>query len=237
METKNIVKWWLFPKATIINKNLPKIQIFPHMKNAKDKHFLTDSVQSIYMLANFKSENTNILSFESEDELYTEIWFYYVKTKEKGNSEKIFKLLSSLIPYPLVVLTDEIEDFTLYTGRFERQPNNFLKLKNIYPSPIYNIDSAESVLADLDLSELPRQNFKVFYDGLRDELAKQLAANQYGVESDGITADKKDQLDILNKQIEALKMQVKKEKQLDRKIDLQMQLKKAKDELKKLLEQ
>ena len=237
METKYIVKWWLFPKATIINKNLPKIQIFPHMKNAKDKQFLTDSVQSIYMLANFKSENTNILSFESEDELYTEIWFYYVKTKEKGNSEKIFKLLSSLIPYPLVVLTDEIEDFTLYTGRFERQPNNFLKLKNIYPSPIYNIDSAESVLADLDLSELPRQNFKVFYDGLRDELAKQLAANQYGVESDGITADKKDQLDILNKQIEALKMQVKKEKQLNRKIDLQMQLKKAKDELKKLLEQ
>ena len=87
------------------------------------------------------------------------------------------------------------------------------------------------------MSELPRQNFKVFYDGLRDELAKQLAANQYGVESDGITADKKDQLDILNKQIEALKMQVKKEKQLNRKIDLQMQLKKAKDELKKLLEQ
>ena len=36
---------------------------------------------------------------------------------------------------------------------------------------------------------------------------------------------------------EALKMQVKKEKQLNRKIDLQMQLKKAKDELKKLLEQ
>lgn len=103
-------------------------------------------------------------------------------------------MLSSLIPYPLVVLTDEIEDFTLYTGRFERQPNNFLKLKNIYPSPIYNIDSAESVLADLDLSELPCQNFKVFYDGLRDELAKQLAANQYGVESDGITADKKTNL-------------------------------------------
>ena len=237
METKNIVKWWLFPKATIINKNLPKIQIFPHMKNAKDKQFLTDSVQSIYMLANFKSENTNILSFESEDELYTEIWFYYVKTKEKGNSEKIFKLLSSLIPYPLVVLTDEIEDFTLYTGRFERQPNNFLKLKNIYPSPIYNIDSAESVLADLDLSELPRQNFKVFYDGLRDELAKQLAANQYGVEPDGITPAKKHQLDILNKQIEASNMKVTTEKQLNRKIDLQMQLKKAKDELKKLLEQ
>lgn len=237
METKDIVKWWLFPKATIINKNLPKTQIFPHMKNAKDKQFLTDSVQSIYMLANFKTENTNIPSFESEEELYTEIWFYYVKTKEKGNLEKIFKLLSSLIPYPLVVLTDEVDDFTLYTGRFERQASNYLKLKNIYPSPIYNIENAESVFADLDLSELPRQNFKVFYDGLRDELAKQLAANQYGVEADSITADKKDQLDMLNKQIETLRIQIKKEKQLNRKIDLQMQLKKAKDELQELLEQ
>ncbi len=237
METKDIVKWWLFPKATIINKNLPKTQIFPHMKNTKDKQFLTDNVQSIYMLANFKTENTNIPSFESEEELYTEIWFYYVKTKEKGNSDKFFKLLSSLIPYPLVVLTDEIDDFTLYTGRFERQPNNYLKLKNIYPSPIYNIENAESVFADLDLSELPRQNFKVFYDRLRDELAKQLAANQYGVEVESITADKKDQLDMLNNQIERLRVQIKKEKQLNRKIDLQMQLKKAKDELQKLLEQ
>lgn len=237
METKDIIKWWQFPKATIINKNLPKTQIFLHMKSAKDKKFLTDSVQSVYMLANFKTDNTHIPSFESDDELYTEVWFYYVKTKEKGDSEKIFKILSGLIPYPIVVLTDEPECFTLYTGRYERQINNHLKLKNIYPSPVYKHNEAESVLEKLILSELPRQNFKVFYDGLRDELARRLANKQYGEEVGEVSADIKDQLDELNKQIETLRGQIKKEKQINRKIDMQMKLKKFKDELKQLIEQ
>lgn len=235
METKDIVKWWGIPKATIINKNLPKKQLFPHIKSVKEKQFLIDSVQSVYMLANFKTDNTNIPPFESVDELYIEIWFYYVKAKEKGNAEKIFKLLASLIPYPLVVLTEESQTFTLYTGRFERQVNNYLKLENSYPSRVFKSEEVELVLRNVVLSELPRQNFKVFYDGLRDELTKQLAVEQYGGETSDITADEKDQLDELSKQIDSLRRKIKKEKQLNQKIDMQMQLKKLKDELQNLI--
>lgn len=235
METKDIIKWWGFPKATVINRNLPKTQIFPHIKNVKDKHFLTGSVQSIYMLANFKTDNTNISVYESDEELYQEIWFYYVKTKEQGDSEKIYRLLSALIPYPIVVLTDEPENFTLYTGRFEKLSTGYLKLLSVYPSPVYKGEEVESVLKKLVLSELPHQNFKVFYDGLRDELATQLAKSLYGKGVGEITSDTKDQLDELNHQIEVLRNKIKKEKQLNRKIGMQVQLKKLKDLLRELI--
>lgn len=77
METKDIIKWWKFPNATIINRNLPKTQIYPHMQSVADKQFLQNSVQSIYVLANLKSANTNIATYEDDKELYQEIQFLY----------------------------------------------------------------------------------------------------------------------------------------------------------------
>lgn len=231
METKDIIKWWKFPSATIINRNLPKTQIYPHMKNAADKQFLQDSVQSIYMLASLKTDNTHIAVYEDDKELYQEIQFLYVKTKDKGDSTKIYKMLAHLLPYPLVILADEPDSFTIYTGRFEKLSTGFLKLVNVYPSSVYQDENLEEVLQQISLIDLPRQNLKTFYDGLRDEIATATAKSQYGEAVGNITGEEKDQLDALKKQIEDLRGQIKKERQLNRKINMQMNLKKLKDEL------
>lgn len=231
METKDIINWWKFPKATIINRNLPKTQIYPHMKTPKDKQFLQDSVQSIYILASLKTDNMHIAVYEDDKELYQEIQFLYVKTKDKGDSTKIYKMLSQLIPYPLVILTDEPDHFTIYTGRFEKISTGYLKLVSVYPSPVYPDKDLEDVLQQLTLIDLPRQNLKTFYDGLRDEIATATAKKQYGEAVENITVEEKDQLDSLKKQIESLREMIKKEHQLNRKIDMQMKLKNLKDEL------
>jgi len=231
LETKDIIKWWKFPSATIINRNLPKTQIYPHMKNTADKQFLQDSVQSIYMLASLKTDNTHIAVYEDDKELYQEIQFLYVKTKDKGDSTKIYKMLAHLLPYPLVILADEPDSFTIYTGRFEKLSTGFLKLMNVYPSSVYQDENLEEVLQQISLIDLPRQNLKTFYDGLRDEIATATAKSQYGEAVGNITGEEKDQLDALKKQIEDLRGQIKKERQLNRKINMQMKLKKLKDEL------
>lgn len=229
METKDIIRWWRFPSATIINRNIPKTQIYPHMKSASDKQFLQDTVQSIYLLASFRSDNTHIAVYKDDHELYQEIQFLYVQTKNKGDSEKIYKMLSRLMPYPLVVLTNESASFTIYTGRFGQLTTGFLRLVNVYPSPIYQDKKLKNVLLQLSMHDLPRQNLKVFYDGLRDKIATATAKVQYGEEVGNITGEEKDNLDNLRKQIENLRVQIKKERQLNRKIDKQLKLKKLKD--------
>ena len=201
------------------------------MKNVADKQFLQDSVQSIYMLASLKTDNTHIAVYEDDKELYQEIQFLYVKIKDKGDSTKIYKMLAHLIPYPLVILPDGPDSFTIYTGRFEKLSTGFLKLVNVYPSPVYQDENLEEVLQQIPLIDLPRQNLKTFYDGLRDEIATATAKSQYGEAVGNITGEEKDQLDALKKQIEDLRGQIKKERQLNRKIDMQMKLKKLKDEL------
>lgn len=201
------------------------------MKNTADKQFLQDSVQSIYMLASLKTDNTHIAVYEDDKELYQEIQFLDVKTKDKGDSTKIYKMLAHLLPYPLVILADEPDSFTIYTGRFEKLSTGFLKLVNVYPSSVYQDENLEEVLQQISLIDLPRQNLKTFYDGLRDEIATATAKSQYGEAVGNITGEEKDQLDALKKQIEDLRGQIKKERQLNRKINMQMKLKKLKDEL------
>lgn len=201
------------------------------MKNTADKQFLQDSVRSIYMLASLKTDNTHIAVYEDDKELYQEIQFLDVKTKDKGDSTKIYKMLAHLLPYPLVILADEPDSFTIYTGRFEKLSTGFLKLVNVYPSSVYQDENLEEVLQQISLIDLPRQNLKTFYDGLRDEIATATAKSQYGEAVGNITGEEKDQLDALKKQIEDLRGQIKKERQLNRKINMQMKLKKLKDEL------
>ncbi|WP_238842630.1 DUF4391 domain-containing protein [Vagococcus hydrophili] len=207
------------------------------MKNTKDKQFLQNFVQSIYLLASLKTENTRIEVYEDDKVLYQEIQFLYVEMKDKGESNKIYKILTHLIPYPLVILFEESDCFTIYTGRFERNSEDFLKLVNIYPSPVYQKRDLENVLQQLTLIDLPRQNFKTFYDGLRNEIISATAKLQYDENIGSITAEEKDQLDNLKKQIEDLRNSIKKENQLNRKIDMQMKLKNLKDELSSKLNQ
>lgn len=231
MDTKEIIKYWKFPPSTIVNRNLPKVQIYPHMKSTKDKLFLKEVVQSIYVLATFRTDNTRIPVFDLDGELYQEIQFLYVKTKHSGKSLKLYKILAELIPYPLVILAEESESFILYTGKFQKLYSGYFSLLSVYHSPIYKNEEIEKVLEYLVISELPRENMKVFYNGIRDILATELARTQYSMDIHKITGEVKDQMDALNTQIKKLRIKIKKEQQLNRKIDMQMQLKKIKDEL------
>lgn len=237
METKQILKWLGLPNGTVINRKLPKTQIYPHIKKTSDKQFLQNEIQTIYLLASIKQDNTNIPEYENEKELYQEIQFLYVSTKKCGNAEKVYKLLAGLIPYPLAVIVEEQQEFVIIAGRFEKLSSGFLKLQRTYPSPIYKTVDATQILSNLAIMELPRQNLKVFYDGFRDKLATESAKRQYGDGIDEVSGDIKDKLDELTSQINLLSTRIKKERQLNRKIDMQMQLKKVKDELHNLINQ
>lgn len=230
LETKDIIKWWNFPRATIINRNLPKASTYSHIRNQAEKHYLQDNVKSIYVLANFKTANTNIPQFENDNEQYQEVQFLYVRAKREIDLKKNYKVLLDLIPYPLVILTEEPNGYTICTGKFEKLSNGFLKLLKIYPSQVYNIKNLQFALQEFSLNNLPNQNFKTFYNGLSDEIATSLARKQYGEKISNVTREEKDELDDLKKQIKNLKVQIKREHQLNRKVDMQMRKKQLEDQ-------
>ncbi|WP_225354235.1 DUF4391 domain-containing protein [Lacticaseibacillus saniviri] len=70
---------------------------------------------------------------------------------------------------------------------------------------------------------------------MQSEITQQLTAVQFGVRAETVTTYEKDRLDELSKRIETLRKKIKGERQLNRKIEMQMELKKRKDELQSVL--
>lgn len=235
MEIRNFLKWWKFPKNTVVNRNLPKSQIYLHMKNSNDKAYLQEYVQSIYLLANFKTENTRIPAYESEIETFQEIQFIYLKVREGGNSEKLYKLLASLIPYPLVVIAEHEDCFVIYTGRFEKMSTGYIRLLNIYDSPLITEQELEEILNQLSILVLPSQNLKVLYEALRDTIVNFKVKRQYTTFEGKLDSVQKDRIDELNVEINKMKNAIKKEKQINRKVEYQVKLRKLKQELNDIL--
>lgn len=235
MEIRNLLKLWKFPKNTVVNRNLPKSQIYLHMKNSNDKAYLQEYVQSIYLLANFKTENTRIPAYESEIETFQEIQFIYLKVREGGNSEKLYKLLASLIPYPLVVIAEHEDCFVIYTGRFEKMSTGYIRLLSVYDSPLLAEDELEETLNQLSILVLPSQNLKVFYEALRDTIVNLKIKKQYNTFEGILDSVQKDRIDELNAEIEKMKKAVNKEKQINRKVEYQVKLRKLKQELNDIL--
>lgn len=235
MEIRNLLKWWKFPKNTIVNRNLPKSQIYLHIKNSNDKAYLQEYVQSIYLLANFKTDNTRIPAFESETETYQEVQFIYLKIRENGKASKLYKLLASLIPYPLVVIIEQEKGFLIYTGRFEKMSTGYIRLLGIYDSPLLTEDELEETLNQLSILVLPNQNLKVFYDSLRDTLVNLQIKKEYGTISEILDSTQKDRIDEINAEITKMMIAIKKEKQINRKVEYQVKLRKLKQELNDIL--
>lgn len=234
MKVNDIIKFWNLDKETVINRNLPKVQIYSALKRTTDKEFIQKTIQSIYLIANYKPENTRIPLYESDLESYQEIQFMYIKVRKDNSEKKTFKILSEIIPYPLISIIQNNEQFIIMTGRYEKLSNGYLRLIQSYSSPIYSTDEIENVLSIYNLNDYSKYNLKLFYDNIRDDISTQKIREEFDSEVQ-ISSEEKDEIDNLKKEINILSNKMSKERQLNKKIELQVKLKKQKDELKMIL--
>ncbi len=234
MKVNDIIKFWNLDKETIINRNLPKVQIYSALNKTKDKEFIQKTIQSIYLIANYKPENTRIPLYESDFESYQEIQFMHIKVRKDNSEKNVFKILSEIIPYPLISIIQNNEQFVIMTGRYEKLSNGYLRLIQSYSSPIYSTDEIENVLSIYNLNNYKKYNLKLFYDDLRDDISTQTIREEYDKEVQ-ISSEEKDKLDSIKKEINILSNKISKERQLNKKIELQVKLKKSKDELEMII--
>ncbi|EOH95247.1 DUF4391 domain-containing protein [Enterococcus pallens] len=235
MEIVEIINAWQFPPNTLINRYLPKNDFYKHLRKTEDKRLVQKMIKRIWWLASFKSETTNIPIYESENELYTEIEFLYVQMNEQVAFDKIFQVLSNAIPYPLVVFVAFPEDCAIYTGKYERKKDDYLKLIRTYPSACFTEGEIQNTLKKLSLQNLPSLNFKVFYEGINNAVSATVVEEEFGVYKTSIDAQLKDDLERLSQEIAKLENRAKEEKQLNKKIPILLKLKNKKEEQESLL--
>lgn len=236
---------WLFeisglPIKSKQRSNIPKNAIYPQLTKTEDKKLLQDEVQSIYLLSVLNETTTNLSTYETEDDYYNEIFFIHVLMRERDKENKVFNILSSVFPYPIIVVFTVDELSMIYTGKYEKRKLNdvpSVKKLDAYPSKSYTTHDLVQLFKKLYLNELKQTNLKELYEWIQNNiLGDSLQEKQNTTEAVLLTVDEQDEINQLEKDIQKLTKEVRKETQLNKRIPLQLKLNEKKKRLKEIIE-
>jgi hypothetical protein len=198
------------PEQALVNKFIAKSQFYEKSAlNKRQKEEFVDKIQKItwkYKLA----EDT--IGTEKTSSVI-EIQVFYIELKEQIIPKNVLKIIDKLIPYPI-----------LYYFTYK---NNFAYGINLKCSELghdyYFSDWNASIKFDFNAINLEKLYHKLIQAFISDEI------KQYGDFQAVINTDK--QIKELEKEIQALDSKIKREKQFNRKVELNKTLLKTKDQL------
>lgn len=220
--------------------NIPKNAIYPQLNKTENKDLIQDSVQSIYLLAILNEQTTNLAVYESDTEYFNEIFFIHVHMREKDKEEKVFNILTRIFPYPIIVVFNFEEYSTIHTGKYDKRLINgvpSVRVTKIYSSKKYSEQGMNQLFERINLNQLTQRNFKELYIWIQENILGDTLNFEAQENSEPVllSADERDEINQLEKDIDRLRKEIKKEGQINKIIPLQYQLNNKKKQLEKLL--
>lgn len=202
------------PKETFVNKFIAKTKFYEKANlNAKLQKEFVDKIQKItwkYKLA----ESTVVIA---KTEAVTEIQIFEIELKEQVIPKNVLKVIDKSIPYQ-ILYRFVYEDNIAYGITLKADTN----VENYYFSA-WNADISFD-FTGIDLEKVYQKLVKAF---VRDE------ARQKASFGDVIELDKK--IKVLEAEIAALESKISKEKQFNRKVEINKVLLEKKEFLKKII--
>ena len=209
------------PASTIVNKSIPK-NSFEGFSNPKQKKVLTSVVSKIRWVNKLSSKTINL---DGKD--IKEIQLIEVSLKQKASISEITNVIDRVIPYNIIFLI-----------RFENEIRISASQKHKHPT---NEDQAvvDWIFSSdwTDIESFPfRLNLQQSLDFVFSDMCFQISGKQSAVQSDikiliAFEQSKKQ----LNDQIQKLESAIKISKQFNKKVELNLELQKCKNDLLKIV--
>ncbi|NME35324.1 MULTISPECIES: DUF4391 domain-containing protein [Fusobacterium] len=202
-------------------KNISKELIYNESEaDEKLKRIFIENVEKIILSYLLTNKNTNIAEYVNGEEKYKEINFIEIILRNKGKENIISKLLHELIPKGTLVVL-KFENEFLISGVRKRITNNKVILDEIYNSRWINEEDEH--LKEFDYKKLDSTNLKLFYENIIEKI-RLLNLNENLDSNKNIKSEDIDKIEKLNKEIEELKKERKKETQINRVAEIQGKL-------------
>ncbi len=237
MNDDQLIKSMELPKSTHVLRNFPYNKIEPQL-NTVQRKVVSEQVLSrgIRILAIISTNNTNIPKFEDERVRYEEIHFYAIQLHNLKKATDVYKVFAQIIPYPLVIVFTDGEHTRWVMATHQKQKQTHLLTTN----QIFEFDESitlEQVESNVSFSTMDKLDMKRVYHSWIEQLLQVELKGKYGLTRD-ITLENNlvKQLKELDRQIELLVAQAKREKQMNKRIALQVEANKLKNAKQALME-
>lgn len=213
-----------FPKTTEFNKRIPKEKFYENINvtPALKKSFI-DQIKVIFWRNKIATTTTNL----AVGSTVTEIEVFEIRLKTSNLDEDVLRRIDTEIPYHILFLLEYGGKYQAWIGYKEATAsgNNAFKVTGYYHT--------EWMPAD----ELPLRIEGLNLDTAYESFVRQIAGDELMSASEESLKDavqRDEQKKKLQKKIDALQAKIRKEKQLNRQMEMNSQLKQLKSTLKSL---
>jgi len=226
------------PDARVDQRVPKKLLLEQGAPTAADKRQIQDGVEEMLWIAALKPTNVGVPAFRDDAREYLEIAVLTATLRAAAKPTRLIELIHRAIPYPLVLVTAQCDtvSVSLAHKRWSQGETGKVVIENVRRTAPFRPDmpTAEEALflASLAVSGLPNRDLFALYQGWLDRVAALQAAEITGTFATPDSADRasalRDGLDIharLRRDLAVLRAQAEKEKQLNRRVELNLEIK------------
>lgn len=237
------------PAQALVNKRVPKTLLLEHgAPTAADKRYINDGVEAMTWVAAIKPNTAGMPAYVSDTHEYLEIAVLAVELKPVAKLPRLYELIHRAIPYPLLLIAAEVQGITLSVTHKRMALTGTEKvviepLELTEPLRLDKPDVAtQAFLASLALSSLPAASLYAAYNGWRDRITAlaaarlrskselpEIVAGGFTLSGSAEVAEQRRkavaEVQRLEAEVEALRKKAGKEKQMDRRVELNLEVK------------
>ena len=233
------------PPDALIEQRVPKKLLLEQgAPTSGDKRQIQDGVEELMWVAALKPTNIGVPEYRDAVREYLEIAVLSLNLRQKAKAPRLIELVHRAIPYPVVLVTaqDNSVNVSLAHKRFSQGEAGKFVLDELRTTTLLEQPSATAqelaFLANAAIAKLKAENLYTLYQAWIDRVATLDAARITGNFQPPDTAEKAttqrtnlDAYDRIKRDIAMLRSQAEKEKQLARRVDLNLEIRKLEAEL------
>lgn len=214
------------PKTTEFNKRIPKQKFYENLDISPAlKRVFVDQVKVIYWRNKIATTTMNL----SEGKEVKEIEVFEVRLNSLTLNESLLRQIDRQIPYHILFLLEYQGKYQAWIGYKEARAtgNKEFKVNGYYYTEWKNEEDLQLRLEGLDL------------DSVYENFVRQIAGDKLDIKNSGEnlkeSVERSEYKHVLQRQIDNLRIKIRKEKQLNKQIEMNIELKKLIEEVKKII--
>ena len=213
------------PKSTEFNRRIPKQKFYDNLSvTPAIKRIFVDQIKIIYWRNKIAASTMNLAGGQA----VTEIEVFEIQLNQSSLDEAVLKLIDKEIPYHILFLLTYEDKVQAWIGYKEATGSGTgaFKVNRYYHTEWMPLDKLQLPLTGLNL------------DAVYENYVRQIAGDALNSDSgetlkDAVDREKKQR--ELEKKIAALETKIRKEKQFNRQLEMNAELKKLKEDMEKQL--
>jgi hypothetical protein len=245
MSCAPVINALALPPDALVDQRVPKKLLMEQgAPTAADKRQIQDGIEELLWVAALKPTNIAVPAFRDDVREYLEIAVLTATLRVGAKPARLTELIHRAIPYPLVFVAahGDTVSLSLAHKRWSQGETGRVVIEDVHRTAPFRPDAPteqEALFLDsLAVSGLPNRDLFALYQGWLDRAAALAAAQITGTFDPPDSADRASALrdglcthTRLQRDLAALRTQAQKEKQLNRRVEMNVEIKRLEEKL------